>query len=318
MTLLVLDAGGTMTSRPDNHGALAGGASPDRLAPLLPGDADAVEIRQIFTGLSEEMRYPDMAQLVRAICDAERDPNIAGVVVVHGTDIMEETAFLADLSVSCVKPVIFTGAQRPALAERSDAFGNLRDAMTAARHPGLARHGVLIAFGGRLIPAKQACKWHTTSPDGFAARNGDEGWIREGKVTPPPTVSRPPPLPAVVPDDRVEAILLGAAASDRLVRAAVDAGCKGIVLSALGAGNAPAAVCTAVGEVARRGVPVLVCSRCPAGACAPNYSSGRALIEAGAISAQTLGASQARVLLAVLLAMHETVDATRTAIARHL
>lgn len=307
-----------MTCRPDNLGALSGGISPDRLLPFLPIDGSAVEISRVFTGLSEEMQYPDMVEVVRAICAAECDPAISGIVVVHGTDIMEETAFLADLAVSCVKPVIFTGAQRPADQQYSDAFGNLRDAMTAARDISLASHGVLIVFGGFLIPAKQASKWHTTSPEGFVARDGNEGWVRGRDLVPPQAVSRQPPLPSIIPDSSVEAILLGAANSDRLIRATLDAGCRGIVLSALGAGNAPPCVCMAVEEAVQRRVPVVVCSRCLAGESAPVYSSGRRLMEAGAIPARTLGASQARILLATLLATHHDFDSTVDAFAQHV
>lgn len=306
-----------MTCRPDSLGALSGGMDADRLLPFLPTHGSAVEISRVFTGLSEEMQYPDMVEVVRAICAAECDPAISGIVVVHGTDIMEETAFLADLSVSCVKPVIFTGAQRPADQQYSDAFDNLRDAMTAARDMSLASHGALIVFNGRLIPAKQAHKWHTTSLGGLVARDGNDGWVRGRELLPPRAVGRQPPIPPVIPDCSVEGILLGAANSDRLIRAALNAGCKGIVLSALGAGNAAPCVCAAVEEAVQGGVPVVVCSRCLAGESAPVYSSGRRLVEAGAISAQLLGASQARILLAILLATHEDFDSTVAAFVRH-
>lgn len=304
--ILLLDAGGTITSRPNADGALAASHADDRLAGLLPEGAPPVRVWQVHSGLSEAMSFSDMAAVAAAVVESVARPQVDGIVVAHGTDVMEEVAFLTDLVASGDKPVVFTGAQRAAGKGRSDGPRNLRDAITAAASPAMRGAGVVIAFAGRLIPARQAVKIHTSDMRAFRARDGVEGRVVGRSVLPPPgRRARLGPLPLVTPSEAVELVALGAGSAAPLIAAAPGLGLKGLVLCALGRGNVGPSALEAVKAAIAAGLVVVVASRCPEGASAPDYATGLALQKAGAIFAGDLGASQARMALATLLAAHD-------------
>jgi L-asparaginase len=313
--ILLLDAGGTISSRPDKDGALAASHAENRLAGLLPEGFPTVRVRRIHSGLSEAMSFSDLAAVAAAVAAAQAEAQVDGIVVAHGTDVMEEAAFLADLVSPGHKPVIFTGAQRARGRGRSDGPRNLRDAITAAASPAMAGAGVVIAFAGRLIPARQAVKIHTSDMRAFRARDGVEGRVVGRSVLPPPgRRARLGPLPLVTPSEAVELVALGAGSAAPLIAAAPGLGLKGLVLCALGRGNVGPSALEAVKVAIAAGLVVVVASRCPEGASAPDYATGLALQKAGAIFAGDLGASQARIALATLLATHgrdEAVEAFR-------
>ncbi|CAN5264776.1 asparaginase [soil metagenome] len=314
--ILLLDAGGTISSRPGDDGALTAGLAADRLIGIVPQDVREVRVRQVYSGLSEEMTFSDMARIVEAVALAQADPEVSGIVVAHGTDIMEETAFLTDLMVARGKPVIFTGAQRAANQAGFDGPSNLRDAVVAAGSASMAQAGVAIAFAGRLVPARQAAKVHTSDVRAFRARDGGEGRVRGRAVTAPPIWPPAKILPRLTPVDGVEMIGLCAGSSGSLIRAAAGLPLRGLVLCALGRGNAGAAVLDAVKVAIDAGLVVVVASRCQGGASAPDYATGMALERAGAIFSGALGASQARILLAALLAEHRSGPASAAAFRR--
>lgn len=297
MSIILIDAGGTISSLPDAGGKLAGGASG------LGQRPDGPVVRQVYAGLSEDMTFADMARVRDAVLAAMEEPGVSGVVVAHGTDAMEETAFLVDLGLpSGARPVIVTGAMLPITDPQSDGPANLASALRAAATPELAAHGALVAFAGHLIPAALVYKHATSALDGFGWRGGAGGTASDATITPPPALPRHAPLPPVVPEAACPIIALSGGDDGTMIGAAVASGAKGIVLMALGRGNGSAGAAQAVAEAVRSGVPVVVASRCPTGATAADYASGQRLAEAGAIFAGGLGATQARILLASLIA----------------
>lgn len=300
MSIILIDAGGTISSLPDAGGKLAGGAS--GLGETLAGPL----VRQVYAGLSEDMTLADMARVRDAVLAALDEAEVSGIVVAHGTDAMEETAYLIDLSLphlpSAPKPVIITGAMLPISDPASDGPGNLAAALRAAATPALAAHGALVVFAGHLIPAALVYKHATSALDGFGWRGGAAGTASGEAVTPPAPLPRFAPLAPVVPDASCPIIALSGGDDGAMIRAAVASGVKGVVLMALGRGNGSAGAALAVAEA---GVPVVVASRCPTGSTAADYASGQRLAEAGAIFAGGLGATQARILLSTLIAVGE-------------
>jgi L-asparaginase len=294
MSILLIDAGGTISSTPDAGGKLAGGSA---------GLASAgIERRiQAYTGLSEDMTLADMAAVRDAVLAALGDDSVTGIVVAHGTDVMEETAFLIDLSLPLTKPVIVTGAMLPMSADGSDAPQNLAQALLAAATPELAGHGALVCFAGHLIPAASVYKHSTHALDGFGWRFGAAGGFDGASVIAPPPLPRHAPLPAVAPASGVAIITLSGGEDGWLIEAALDAGAKGLVLAALGRGNGNPSVAKAVARAVAAGVPVTVASRCPVGDTAGDYATGQRLADAGAVFAGALGPSQTRILMACLL-----------------
>ncbi len=294
--ILVLDAGGTISSAADGQGALRARAG--ALAGVLDKLPTSALVRSVYQGLSEEMSLAQASGIVAAALDAASDPEIDGIVVAHGTDTLEETAFLADLQWPRTKPLVFTGAQRPPDAADFDGARNLGEALAAAAPPAAARHGVLVCFGGRLLPAWGVYKRHTSDLEGFAHRLGLT--VDLDAPAAPLTATAAPLAPGPC-DDTVALVSLGLGGDGWLIDAAVDHGARGLVLAAFGRGNANDSVVEAVRRACAAGAVVLVASRCPEGNVSPDYATGLSLEIVGAIFVKDLGASQARVLLAKLL-----------------
>jgi len=314
----VLATGGTIASRADGRGgATAQDGGDDLVARLdLPGGVE-VRVRDLFRVGSFRMTLQHVDELARAVAAELADDAVAGVVITHGTDTTEETAFFLDLFHDDPRPVVVTGAQRAADAPDSDGPRNLTDAIAAAAAPTTRGLGVLIGFGGQLFPAQGTRKTHTLAADTFTnPAGGPLGWVHGrdvGVVTEP---RRGPALdlgafdPAGV---RVDVVPTYPDADATALRACVDAGARGIVLEATGAGNANPAICDAVAEVTAAGVVVITSTRVAAGPVTPIYGNGGGvdLLRAGAVPSGLLRPSQARMLLAALLGLHSDPDVVR-------
>ncbi|MEF9604089.1 asparaginase domain-containing protein, partial [Paracoccus sp. PXZ] len=190
--LAVLATGGTIASSRGADGAASPRLGAEDLLALLPPMEVALRPREVLAKDSASLTLADMQRISDAVAAELADPGIAGIVALHGTDAMEETALLVQLQHAPRKPVVFTGAQFTADHPHSDGGRNLADAVCAAlRQPG--QGGVTLAFGGRVLPVWGLYKFTSDAPDAFR-RVADEG----------ATVSRP--LPAPVDGLRVDIV----------------------------------------------------------------------------------------------------------------
>ncbi|RCW45949.1 L-asparaginase [Halopolyspora algeriensis] len=303
----LLATGGTIASRSGAAGRVAAATGAELLARVRVPDRVEVEPVDAVTTGSFALQSTDLEALLRNLA-AALEEGIDGVVVTHGTDTMEEVAFLAGLLHADPRPVVFTGAQRPDDDPAPDGPANLADALRLAADPHARDRGVLVGFDGYAYPARGVAKADTLGAHAFTAPGrGPALRVAEDRVrslTPP---SPPPTLPVrpgelVLP--RVDVVPLYVGADAALLHAAVAAGARGLVLAAFGAGNATPAVVDAVRDVVARGMPVLVCSRVPAGPVAPLYGHGGGadLQAAGALFGGDLSPWQGRMLLATALA----------------
>ena len=320
----VLATGGTIASRTDAGGAAtAQDDGADLVARLdLPPGVE-LRVRDVFRVGSYRMTLDRLHELARAVAAELADDRVDGVVVTHGTDTTEESAFFLDLFSDDPRPVVVTGAQRAADARDSDGPRNLADAVTAAAAPAARGLGVLIGFGGRLFPARGTRKEHTLAADAFANPTGGPlGWVHDGDVG----IVTQPRRTAALPLDRfdpagvrVDVVACYPDADAKALRAYVDAGARGIVLEATGAGNANPAICAAVAELTAAGVVVVTSTRVAAGPVAAIYGDGGGidLLRAGAVPSGLLRPSQARILLAALLGVHRDPIAVREAFSEH-
>ena len=226
-------------------------------------------------------------------------------MITHGTDALEETAILLDLIHTAAKPVVLTGAQRAADIADTDGPRNLRDAIMVAADPAARGHGVMVVFGGTVHAARGVRKSHTVDLAAFTSPAGVIGDVYTGS----PRLHRIParPVPLALPDARFDEIRVDIVAAypggdDLLLRAAVSAGARGIVLAAMGIGNAPPGVADTVAEITRTGVVIALSTRVAAGPVLPVYGDGGGadLVAAGAVPV-ALPASQTRIALALLL-----------------
>lgn len=287
--LAVLATGGTIASRRHADGAARPSLSGGDLLALLPPMRVALRPREVLAKDSAALTLSDMQAISDAVGTALADPAIAGVVVLHGTDAMEETALLVQLQHQPAKPVVFTGAQFAADHPQSDGPRNLADALTAAMAPG---RGVALVFGGQVLPIWGLYKHASDQPDAFG---------RAVEEDPSPLGI----LPAPVSGLRVDIVATHPGSDGLHLDASLTAGARGVVISAMGSGNATADLVAAIARARARGVPVVVSSRVPRGLLAPIYGGGGGghdMRRAGAIHARLLRPGQARILLAALLA----------------
>ncbi|WP_279483021.1 asparaginase [Aureimonas sp. SK2] len=232
------------------------------------------------------------------------DPACDGVVVTHGTDTMEESAYLADLVVRSQKPVVFTGAQRSADAPDTDGPRNIAEAVRLAAAPEAAGLGATILFESEFHAARDVTKTHTSRTDTF--RSGEHGKLGEVDGTLVRIYRRPVLRRTFAPtriETGVDLVRMAMGASDRVLRFLASEGARAIVVEGFGLGNTPPAVTKAAAEIIAAGIPVIVTSRCPEGRVKPVYGNGGAkdLERAGAIFAGDLTGAKARILAAVVL-----------------
>jgi L-asparaginase len=315
--IVLVTTGGTVASRHDpKSGHTAASVDGDSLRQSLHDPLTGVDlvVDEFCNVGSFAIDLPLAFGLAKRVERHLADPGTTGVVVTHGTDTMEESAYLADLLVASDKPVVFTGAQRAADAPDPDGPRNIADAVRIAASPAAIGLGAMIAFEQEFHAARDVTKTHASRVDTFASgEHGKLGEIDGERVS----VHRRPLLRKTFTAERVESqvdlIKLVMGSDGRFLRFAADSGAKGIVIEGFGRGNATPAAAKAIAEIITEGIPVIVTSRCPQGRVRPIYGNGgaRDLERAGAIFAGDLSGLKARVLAAVMLGAGLSSEAMR-------
>ncbi|MGK9147987.1 asparaginase [Plantibacter flavus] len=323
--IVILATGGTIASRVDEHGAAVASDAAAQLLHGLDRELEGIEVEavDVLRKNSFNLTLGDLRLIVEAVGHQLARPDIDGIVVTHGTDTVEETAFLADLVHADPRPLVFTGAQRAADQAATDGPANLRDAILLAASPVAREMGVLVSFAGEVFAARGVRKMHSLEMAPFAsAGTGPLGHVRDGRVD---IRLRPVRLPArALPSSafdtvRVDALLTYPGADESLFHAAIRSGASGIVVIGSGTGNPNSAIVTAIGEATADGVVVALASRAGDGPVVPIYGGGGAVDarDAGAVPTGDLPWSQVRILLALLLSESGDPAVVRDEIARY-
>jgi L-asparaginase len=300
--------GGTISMR---HDTVAGGNVPslvgaDLLAtvPELGEIADVVPIDHGLTPASH-FQLPELLAISRSIEEALARPDIDGAVVVQGTDAIEETSFLFDLLHAGPKPIVVTGAMRSASQPDYDGPRNLSDAVrVAASTDGPARGlGSVVVLGGSIEAADDVTKTHASAFDTFRSLNrGSLGSVDRNGVT---LTRERGPRRHVATDraaERVFLVVATVATDGTPIEALHRAGADGFVVAATGAGNTDASLLRAAEAAMADRLPVVLATRCPAGAAGTEYAfpgGGATWQRAGAILAGHLTGPKARIALAL-------------------
>lgn len=315
--VLVLATGGTIASTTASTTQSSSGAAAtegiDALLSKVEAGATTVSGRNILTTNSFLLAHRDLRLIAEAVTNAVREEGVDGVVLTHGTDTMEETAYLLDLIHDTDKPVVLTGSQRANDGIGYDGDINLVDAIAVAGSQEARGQGVLIVFASEIHPARGTRKLHTIDPSPFGG-TGPIGYVIGGEVRFQTTPRCYPVLPLPTrnfDNTRVDVLVSHPGADATLARAAVAAGARGIVILGTGAGNGNQEIRSWVKEAVREGITVGVSSRTVAGPVLPLYgNNGGAsdLVDAGALLLGDLPWPQARILLAHLISLHGTVS----------
>jgi L-asparaginase len=302
--------GGTISMRRDRT---SGGAVPvlDGAAILnrTRGLEKIADVEAIDWGLvpASHLTVAQMLDISGTVQAALDRPDVDGVVVVQGTDTIEEVAFAVDLVMRGPKPVVFVGAMRNADEDGYDGPANLRDAVRAAASKQLRGQGALVVMAGEILPADDVTKTNTEAYAAFQALNlGPLGRVHGDEVIVARQRARRRSF-RTAPSEAAEPVFLLTAVAGMdgaLVRAAAEAGARGLVVAATGAGNTHPALLDACREAMSNGIPVVLTTRCASGRVQSAYAfpgGGVNWERAGAIFAGYLGGPKARVALSLAL-----------------
>ena len=311
--VVLLATGGTIASRYDpTLGRTVASQRAEDLLQMLPqvGGVAQLEVVDFATIPSFDMSVQFAFGLARRINELLARPDVAGVVVTHGTDTMEETSYLADLLLCSDKPAVFTGAQRAHDDPQSDGPLNLLNALRVAASSDAHGLGAVICFNGAIHAARDVTKVHTSAVETFQSyEHGALGEVDGDQVIihRRPTFRRGFQIERL--EERVELIRLMLGIDLSVMQTAIERSVAGLVIEAFGRGNGPVRLGELVRLATRAGIPVLISSRCPAGRVQPIYGGGgggRDLADAGGIFVGDLKGPKARLLLMVLLSSPET------------
>jgi L-asparaginase len=227
-----------------------------------------------------------------------KDRELAGIVITHGTDTLEETAFLLDLLVDDERPVVFAAAQRPPREVDSDGPRNLLNAVRIAASAVSRGAGVVVTLNGEIHGARDVRKTHSIALDSFRSPGvGPLGYLDGPNVVFTARPARRLHLKAETVETRVDLLTLVAGSDGRLIDASVASGARGLVLETFGRGNVPEAAMAAVARARKHGVVVVFTTRTRGGRVEVDPSAR----EIGVIGAEDLDGLKARMLLVAAL-----------------
>ncbi|MET3026098.1 type II asparaginase [Flavobacterium sp. UW10123] len=312
----ILATGGTIAGKgasADRSAYKAGELPIKDLIAAVPGIEKVAEItgEQISNVGSQDMTVDIWIKLNKRINEIYKNNEADGIVITHGTDTQEETAYFLSLTVRYDKPVVITGSMRPATAISADGPKNLYDAVTLAASKQAEHSGVLLVFNEYILTGRNAVKTSTTHLNAFTAPNsGPIGQVYDGKVTLYETPVRkankntPFDITGLTTLPEVAVVELYADAPATALNAYVASGVKGIVTGGLGNGNLNKVNTDAAVAAINKGIVVARASRVP---------SGRVTLfdetddqKLGTIVADDLIPQKARILL--MLGLTQTSD----------
>lgn len=312
----IITTGGTIASLPAENGDMVAGRSGKEIIKEAGASAiesiSSIELIDFANIGSPAFTFDILYDLAKEVQKKIDDINVCGIVITHGTDTMEETAFFLSLVTEPTKPIILTGAQLAANFKGSDGARNLSDAICIAKADVVANLGTVVAFSGFIYGAREVTKIDTTAMQAFASPDwGPIGRVEGEKVI----IARKSRKHKRLPLKNLRPVILvklplGFTGKELLKIAEPY---EGIVLEAYGSGNAHPSVEGAVKELLGKGKPVVITSRCLTGSVRAIYGNGgaRDLERAGVFMGGDLSGIKARLLLSLLIANGITGEAAK-------
>lgn len=313
--ILVIFTGGTISMTIDkNLGAAVPSLSSQEMLGMIKdldeyGDIEVINYGELPGPHIGPERMLDLSRIIKKNVLRE---DIQGVILTHGTDTLEETAYFLDLTVNTEKPVVVVGAMRNASELGYDGPSNLAAAIVTVKSPESAKQGVLVVLNNEVNAASEVTKTNTMSLDTFKSTEfGPLGIVDNNEVL----FFRKKIHHDKILVDSYEPnvhLLKSYAGMDRsLVDFLVEKGARGIVIEAMGRGNLPPLVVEAIGDAVRNDVIVVIVSRCPSGRVLGTYGyegGGKNIKDLGAFFGINLNGQKTRIKLMLALAKTSNYD----------
>jgi L-asparaginase len=312
----ILATGGTIAgaqSNQESYGYKSGTFKVEDLIKAVPNLDKLAQLsgEQVASIGSQDMNDAVWLKLAKRVNQLLASSDVDGIVITHGTDTMEETAYFLDLVVKSQKPVVLVGSMRPATAVSADGPGNLYNAVAIAASPGARGRGVLVSLNDEIHSARDVTKTDTTSVETFRSPNrGAAGLVHTGKISwfeksdrrhtsrSEFSVEGRDSLP------RVDIIYAHANMSPDLIQAAIKNGARGLVIAGVGDGNMTKEAIDLLAGAVKDGVVVVRSTRLPAGMVLRNNEVDDNKL--GFVASGELNPAKSRVLLQ--LALTKTKD----------
>ena len=308
--ILVVFTGGTFSMKIDNEtGAAVPHFSGDELITLIPGIKDVANVDVYDFGKypGPHMTPERMFLLSKKIREYLATGKYDGVVDTHGTDTLEETRYLLDLTLENKVPVIVTGSMKNSSEPDWDGPRNLLDSIYICLNPNSRDMGVFVCLNGEINAASEVTKTHTDNLETFHSLDfGALGFVQNGRVI----FNRLPRKLELIKTEKVvsnvDLIKCYAGMDEKFFKFSADGGVIGIVVEAMGVGNVPPEAFHGIEYAVKKNIPVVLVSRCPAGETLDIYGypgAGKWLHKLGVIFADYLNGQKARIKLMLVLGM---------------
>lgn len=316
--ILVVFTGGTFSMKIDEK---TNAAVPffhgDELIKMIPRAADLAKI-----SIYEFGNYPGphitpelMLELSKKINEFVEYPNVDGIIVTHGTDTLEETAYFLDLTVKTKKPILVIGAMKTSSEPDWDGPRNLLDAMHIINNPNSSGMGVLVCLNGEINAASEVTKTHTEDIETFHSLDfGSLGFVDRGRVV----FNRlPRKIETFITEKintNVDLIKVYAGMDEKFFKFSADSGVDGVVVEAMGVGNVPPPAYEGIKYIVDKNIPVVLVSRCPAGETLDIYGypgAGKWLKQLGVIFSDYLNGQKARIKMMICLGITKDINQLR-------
>ena len=304
---------GTAASSTQTTGYKAGDLGIQTLIEAVPAMKDYANVsgEQVVKISSNNMDTKTLLKLAKRVNELLADPKVDAVVITHGTDTLEETAYFLNLTAKCNKPIVLVGAMRPSNALSADGPANLYNAVAVAGDPSAAGKGVMVVMNDRVLGARDVTKTNTTGVETFQSPNaGQLATIHNGKVlwdaTPVTkhTTQTQFKVDGLDKLPKVGVVYQHAGVEGIQAQALVDAKYDGIVTAGVGNGNLHKSTFPIIERAAKDGIAIVRSSRVPTGSTTKDAEVDDA--KYGFVSSGSLNPQKARVLL--MLALTQTKD----------
>ena len=325
--IMVLSTGGTISTQfCSSAGGLVPKLNADKLVSKVfqnePFD-EQIQIvsRTILLLNSSTLSMSSLCAIRECIQECFSDDSIDGIVVTHGTGMMEETAYFLDSTLDVIKPVVLTGAQRSIDQQDFDGARNISESILVAASGQSKGQGILVVFNSEIFAARDVTKVHSTSVQAFSSgSHGLLGIISLGKVIYYRKTIRPEAIQITSLEENVDLIKFTIGADARFIECSIAHGAKGIVIEGSGTGNVNESFYNGILSAIKHNILVGITTRTYEGRSLPIYANiggGATLQAAGAIMLGDLSGQKARLLLMAALSDGRSIEQSKALCLKH-